>query len=114
MIPMAGEVKRIPRSASYNYRISHAVGPLLVAKEADQRPTLHAANSQSPAYRKLVQLWDQIVVKNGILWRIFEDADGSSSHPQLVVIKFSETSFYGSCTMELQVDNWGVKRCSVS
>ena len=69
------------------------VSPLLVAKEADQRPTLYTANSQSPAYRKLVQLWDQLIVKNGILWRIFEDSDGSSSHPQLLVSQISETTF---------------------
>ena len=63
------------------------VGPLLVAKEANQQPTLHTAKSKSPAFRKLVQLWDQLVVNSGVLWRIFEDAEGGSSHPQLVVPK---------------------------
>ena len=61
------------------------VGPLLLAKEADQRPSQHTTNSQSPAYRKLVQLWDQLIVTNGLLWRMFEDVEGGSSHPQLVV-----------------------------
>ena len=61
------------------------IGPLLLAKEADQRPSQHTASSQSPAYRKLVQLWDQLIVTNGLLWRMFEDAEGGSSHPQLVV-----------------------------
>ena len=61
------------------------IGPLLLAKEADQRPSQHTASSQSPAYRKLVQLWDQLIVTNGLLWRMFEDAEGGSFHPQLVV-----------------------------
>ena len=45
----------------------------------------HTAGSQSPAYRTLVQLWDQLIVTNGLLWRMFEDTEGGSSHPQLVV-----------------------------
>ncbi len=58
-----------------------------MAKEANQWPTLYTVKSKAPAFRKLVQLWDQLVVKSDVLWRIFENAEGGSSHPQLVVPK---------------------------
>ena len=39
----------------------------------------------NPKWCKLVQLWDQLFVKNGILWRFFEDMDGLDGVNQLVV-----------------------------
>ena len=38
-----------------------------------------------PKWCKLVQLWDQLFVKDGILWRFFENLDGLDGVNQLVV-----------------------------
>ena len=38
-----------------------------------------------PKWCKLIQLWDQLFVKDGILWRFFENLDGLDGVNQLVV-----------------------------
>ena len=55
--------------------------------EAGQKPLATSSPSRvkGPAYRRLLQMWDQLVVRDGLLFRQFEDTSGSSSHLQLVV-----------------------------
>ncbi len=61
------------------------VGFVLQAREKNEKPEARRLQGQSPAARKLIQLWNQLELKDGVLWRRFESEDGSSSHPQLVV-----------------------------
>ena len=36
-------------------------------------------------YRKLVQIWDQLILRDGLLWKYFEDVRGTGGVYQLVV-----------------------------
>ena len=58
------------------------IGPFLRAKEiGDQPPSIQ----KGPKWHKMVQLWNQLFVKNGTLYRLFSGTEGSSSMMQLVV-----------------------------
>ena len=61
------------------------VGPVLQAKEKNCRPTADLVKRQSPTSRRLFQQYNQLKVKDGQLWRIFEDDKGTTSWDQLVV-----------------------------
>ena len=63
------------------------VGPVLTAKIADQRPTEDQLKGRSRDFRQLIQLWDQLVIKEGVLYRNYEDAHGLGQHLQLIVPK---------------------------
>lgn len=39
---------------------------------------------QGPDLRKLVQIWDQLCIKEGVLWRCFEQPQTAERRPQLV------------------------------
>jgi transposase InsO family protein len=65
------------------------VGPVLTAKIADQRPAEDRLKGRSREFRQLIQLWDQLVIKEGALCRNYEDAHGLGQHLQLVVPKQS-------------------------
>ena len=60
-----------------------AVGLVLKAREAGRKPDEIAGKGQEMGY--LVQLWDQLIVRNGVLYKEHEDEHGSGSHFQLVV-----------------------------
>ena len=60
------------RAAQLNVSV---IGPILCSKEAEQRPTASPAD----------QLWDQLVIKGGILYRLFAGPEDESNHLQLVV-----------------------------
>ena len=57
----------------------------LQAKQADQRPRGDQLKEMSLASRRLVQLWEQLVVRNGVLYGLFEDPVGKEEKLQLVV-----------------------------
>jgi len=61
------------------------IGPLLQATEVDRKPSAEQTKNQSNAARRLVQLWDQLVVKNGQLCRQYEQLSGRGVILQLVV-----------------------------
>ena len=61
------------------------LGALLRGKEAGDKPSVEQLGAASRASRRLLQLWDQLVVKEGILCRRFESPDGSSAALQIVV-----------------------------
>ena len=44
------------------------MGLTLQSKEASQKPTPDKVKTLSPASRHLFQLWDQLLVKDGLLW----------------------------------------------
>ena len=58
------------------------VGPFLRAKEAGNLPT---SAHGGPKWRKMIQLWDQLLVKDGILCRLFENVAGTNAVAQLIV-----------------------------
>ena len=61
------------------------VGPVFRAKINDTKPSLESIKGCDPKYRKLVQIWDQLVIKDELLWRLFENRDGTECIRQLVV-----------------------------
>ena len=69
------------------------VGPILRGKETGEKPpvTTSPSNARSPAFRRLYQIWDQLLVQNGLLFRQFETEEGNASHLQLVLPKSLRT-----------------------
>ena len=61
------------------------VGPVLQAREKNCRPTTQFLKTQKPESRRLLQQYNQLIVKNGQLWRVFEDSRGTVLKHQLVV-----------------------------
>lgn len=59
------------------------IGPILKAKQADTRPDTSPADNL--LYRRLAQLWDQLCVRDGLLYRVFVGQDDQLDHFQLVV-----------------------------
>ena len=60
---------------------------LLQAKESSQKPSQDYSRSQSLQYRRLYQQWDQLVVREGVLWRYYAQPDEKMSWLQLIVPK---------------------------
>ena len=60
------------------------VGPILRGKDSGQKPSLSESLANGPSYWRLHQIWRQLIVKDGILWRVFESYNGNTSHLQLV------------------------------
>jgi len=61
------------------------IGFVFQALELNSKPTATTLQGCSPAIRKLIQLWDQLEVCNGLLYRRFVDTSTEKSHLQLVV-----------------------------
>ena len=61
------------------------VGPILKALEIQNKPDLQTLKGGPRETYQLAQLWDQLVLKEGILYRQFEEDNGRNSHLQLVV-----------------------------
>ena len=53
--------------------------------ESSQRPSRDRIARESPATRNLWLLWQQLVLKDGVLFKRWETPDGTRSHLQLVV-----------------------------
>ena len=62
------------------------VGAILRAKEIGKRPPDQSVND-NPKSRRLLQLWDQLVLNEKLLFRKLESQDGTLFHLQLVVPK---------------------------
>ena len=61
------------------------IAPALQAKHADQHPGEDRLKEMSLPSRRLVQLLEQLVVRDGILYRLFEDPVGREERLQLMV-----------------------------
>ena len=61
------------------------IGKLLQAKQANCRPSVAHSIGETLEYRRLLQQWDQLLIQNGLLWRIFAQPQERSSWKQLVV-----------------------------
>ena len=60
-------------------------GPFLMGKEKGEKPSSVGSASKSIEHRRLLQLWEQLQVREGLLYRVFESDEGSSFHLQWVV-----------------------------
>ena len=61
------------------------IAKVMQAKEQDVRPPDDSTKCYSTHTRKLFQLWDQLEIRQGILFRIFHSPDDGSTTRQLVV-----------------------------
>ena len=73
---------------------------VLEAKEADKRPVEDVIKAKGIEVRKLVQIWDQLVVSNGVLRRRFEDVEGKTAVCQWVVPKEHRKEICTTCMMD--------------
>ena len=63
------------------------IGPVLEAKESMDKPSEDVQKAQSRDTRRLFQLWEQLLVRDGLLYRSWESPDGTQSVLQLVLPK---------------------------
>ena len=61
------------------------LGPLLLGRESGEKPSPAKFGNPSRSTCRLLQIWDQLVVCDGILCHRFVTSDGSSSTAQIVV-----------------------------
>ena len=61
------------------------IGYVLQALERNSKPSATSLQGCAPATRRLIQLWDQLEVHNGLLYRCFVDTSTEKSHLQLIV-----------------------------
>ena len=61
------------------------VGPIYQAKIERVKPSEQSIKGRDPKFSRLVQLWDQLVIKDQLLWRLFENNDGTEYIYQLVI-----------------------------
>ena len=61
------------------------LGPLLHGKEAGEKPAITQLGHPSQSSRRLLQLWGQLWVSDGVLCCKFESPDGSAYTMQVVV-----------------------------
>ena len=60
---------------------------VLIAKEKDEKPDPSILKGQSLQVRRLIQLWNRLEVKDGVLWRRFDDDQSKANWMQLIVPK---------------------------
>ena len=61
------------------------IGDVLRAKEEMSEAPKGTLQGRSPTTKRLFQLWNQLRVKDGLLWRMYESVDGNTITPQLIV-----------------------------
>ena len=61
------------------------IGPVLRCLEKGNQSEVNSSRSLPPHTRGLIQQWDQLVLKDGVVWRQFEDKEGTTSILQLIV-----------------------------
>ena len=70
----------------HNFQLQDSViEPVLNAKKQNIKPPLDSLAKYSIQTRKLFQLWDQLQVVDGILFRVFHDSESDVKWRQLVV-----------------------------
>ena len=59
------------------------LGPVLRAVEEGIKPDPDTVKGKSPDLRRLIQMWDQLQLYDGILWRLYEEESGTTRKHQL-------------------------------
>ena len=54
------------------------IGDLVTLKERNERPSWSQISEKSPMYKSYWAQWDSLKICNGVLYRIWESADGAS------------------------------------
>jgi len=67
------------------------ISKLLQAKQCNRQPLMNESKGESLEYRRLLQQWDQLLVQDGILWRLYAQPREGLSWKQLVVPKTFRT-----------------------
>ena len=62
-----------------------SIGPVLKAKVEGNKPSDTQMQPFSRSTRRLFQLWDQLLVQHGRLYRQFLDSDDNTMHLQLLI-----------------------------
>ena len=78
-------VERSPEELRERQLGDAAIGFLLHAREKGEKPLADDIRKQGPIAQRLSQLWNKLVVKQGVLWRLYENVNGTSTQQQLVV-----------------------------
>ena len=60
------------------------IGPVLRCLEKGEWPDTNNSRSLPPHTRRLIQQWDQLVLKDEVMWGRFEDKEGTASILQLI------------------------------
>ena len=68
------------------------IGPIFQVKVDGIKPSADTVKGCDPKYRKLVQIWDQLIIKDDLLWRLFENNDGTGCTFQLVIPNSMKTA----------------------
>ena len=68
------------------------IGPILAAKLSDSRPKNQDIITKSPACRHYWIIWDILVIKDGILLKIFFKKDGTGDYLQFLVPRAMKTN----------------------
>ena len=61
------------------------LGPLLRGQESGKKPSADELGSLSRSSRRLLQIWDQLTVWNGVLCRRFETSEGTPAVTQTII-----------------------------
>ncbi|XP_065902263.1 uncharacterized protein [Dysidea avara] len=61
------------------------IGQILRAKEQEQQPSTNFAKSQPISFRRLLQQWDQLIIHDGVLYRLFHHHSKEQISLQLIV-----------------------------
>ena len=78
-------LERSPEELRHLQLSEPTVGLVLRAMEVGEKPDPRAAQSHGPETRRLLQLWNRLEVKDGTLWRRYEDIPRKLNILQLVV-----------------------------
>ena len=61
------------------------IGPVLRAKEEGKPPTAELTTASNHHTCQLVQQWDQLTIKDGVLYRNFKSNDGTKHTLQMII-----------------------------
>ena len=110
--PLAAIEERTPQSIRQLQLDDPSIGSLLRAKEEDKKLTSDQARGKGPEVQRLLQLWERLLIEEGMLKRKYEDSQGCTSWIQLVVPK-SLRRLCKKCMREPQKDTWEKTKPSI-
>ena len=87
------------------------LGPLIRGKESGNKPTLGSFESPtSTNTRRLLQIWDQLVVNQGVLCRCSRSSEGPGRGLQIVVPESLRTEVLSDLHEGLRAATWAQTR----
>ena len=77
------------------------IGLLLSAVEKGERPTTDEVRGQGPEAQRLAQLWDKLLVEEGVLKRQYEDTQSQLKSGRLHTMQPTKIVLYSSQITDL-------------